>query len=93
MLKIKSAFKKKQGHKHTESKRNFRQIVSGWIQHNLFVEPEKAEQSFSKICFLDNIDRPREVKILITRCRGLLYRFFLKYIYSSMENAAIQIDF
>lgn len=29
---------------------------------NLSIEPEKAEQSFSKICFLDNTDRPREVR-------------------------------
>lgn len=62
---------------------------------NLSIEPEKVEQSFSKICFLDNINRPREVKNRShNRCLvALLADFFFKKLYSSMRDASIKLDF
>jgi len=53
---------------------------------NLSAEPEKVEQSFSKICFPDNIDRPREVrnrshKDALQLCSQI---FLKKYIYCGM---------
>lgn len=49
---------------------------------NLSTEPEKVEQSFSKICFLDNIDRPREVRNPSHKmpCSFVSRLFFFKYI-------------